>query len=47
MCSSTFTFFSEKEKKSPALEDVDDEAEINKKRHLNVVFIGHVGKEFF
>nr|GMC69905.1 eukaryotic peptide chain release factor GTP-binding subunit ERF3A-like [Ipomoea batatas] len=32
----------EKEKKSPALEDVDDEAENNKKRHLNVVFIGHV-----
>nr|GMC69908.1 eukaryotic peptide chain release factor GTP-binding subunit ERF3A-like isoform X2 [Ipomoea batatas] len=32
----------EKEKKSPALDDIDDAVELNKKRHLNVVFIGHV-----
>ncbi|XP_031092941.1 eukaryotic peptide chain release factor GTP-binding subunit ERF3A isoform X1 [Ipomoea triloba] len=32
----------EKEKKNPAIDDANDEEEINKKRHLNVVFIGHV-----
>lgn len=37
---------SAKENEIPAPEDVVDEVE-NKKRHLNVVFIGHVGKGIF
>lgn len=28
-------------------EDIQVEVEVNKKRHLNVVFIGHVGKSSF
>lgn len=28
-------------------EDIQDEVEVNKKRHLNVVFIGHVGKSYY
>lgn len=33
-----------KEKESVAPDDLEDEEQ--KKRHLNVVFIGHVGKAF-
>ncbi|GKV46136.1 hypothetical protein SLEP1_g53143 [Rubroshorea leprosula] len=35
-----------KDEEAPALEDAEvlDEVEENKKRHLNVVFIGHVGR---
>lgn len=36
--------FSVKEKETPAPEVNEDEVEENTKRHLNVVFIGHVGK---
>lgn len=35
-----------KEKQIPAPEVVEEEVEVNKKRHLNVVFIGHVGRFF-
>lgn len=35
-----------KEKQISAPEVVEEEVEVNKKRHLNVVFIGHVGRFF-
>lgn len=34
-------------KESSPPEDMQVEVEVNKKRHLNVVFIGHVGKSSF
>lgn len=43
----SFFGFLVKEKEAPAPEIVEDEVEENKKRHLNVVFIGHVGKIAF
>lgn len=36
-----------KEKEKTASEDIEDVKEANKKRHLNVVFIGHVGRLTF
>lgn len=39
-----FLFYSVKEKESIPPDDDEDEDE-PKKRHLNVVFIGHVGKD--
>lgn len=36
--------FAVKEKEIHVREGERDEVELNKKRHLNVVFIGHVGK---
>ena len=39
-----WTWFVVKDKEIPPVQEEDDEAEMMKKRHLNVVFIGHVGK---
>lgn len=38
------TFHVVKDKEIPSVEEEEDELETDKKRHLNVVFIGHVGK---
>lgn len=43
-CSDSVTSIVVKDKDVPSVEEEEDEMEENKKRHLNAVFIGHVGE---